>query len=101
MEEGARMNLEYTLQGITFEWDSRKAAASLKEHRIQFETACEAFFDPFVLAVEEPVHLEERRDAIIGMTIGWRLVYVLKGDVIRIISARTVTSRERIQYEDR
>ena len=56
------MNLEYTLQGITFEWDSRKAAASLKEHRIQFETACEAFFDPFVLTVEEPVHLEERRD---------------------------------------
>jgi uncharacterized DUF497 family protein len=98
------MNVTYTLHGIKFEWDSRKAASNLKVHGVTFETACEAFFDPFVFAVEEPLHPDERRDAIIGMTVNWRLlyvVYVLKGDLIRIISARLATKTERRQYEDR
>jgi len=98
------MNVKYTLHGIRFEWNARKAASNIKDHGIPFETACEAFFDPFVFAVDESVHPAERRDAIIGMTVNWRLVYVvyvLKGDVIRIISARSATKPERRQYEDR
>jgi len=98
------MNVAYTLHGISFEWDSRKAESNLKIHGIAFETACEAFFDPFVFAVQEPLHPDERRDAIIGMTVNWRLlyvVYVLRGEVIRIISARPVTKPERKQYENR
>ena len=98
------MNVTYTLHGIRFEWDSRKAASNLNDHGIAFETACEAFFDPFVFAVEGPVHPDERRDVIIGMTVNWRLmyvVYVLKADVIRIVSARLATKGERRQYEDR
>ena len=72
-----RMNVTYTLHGIRFEWDSRKAASNLNDHGIAFETACEAFFDPFVLAVEGPVHPDERRDAIIGMTVNcvWCTLY--------------------------
>lgn len=98
------MNVKYTLHGIRFEWNARKAASNIKDHGIPFETACEAFFDPFVFAVDESVHPAERRAAIIGMTLNWRLVYVvyvLKGDVIRIISARLATKPERRQYEDR
>ena len=51
-----------------------------------------------MFAVDESVHPAERRDAIIGMTVSWRLVYVvyvLKGDVIRIISARLATKPEK------
>lgn len=98
------MNVKYTLHGIRFEWNPRKAASNVKDHGIAFETAWESFLDPFVFAVDESVHPTERRDAIIGMTVNWRLVYVvyvLKGDVIRIISARLATKPERRHYEDR
>ena len=97
-------DVTYALQGIKFEWNVRKAASNIKDHGVHFETACEGFFDPFVFAVDESVHPTERRDAIIGMTVNWRLVYVvyvLKGDVIRIISARPATKPERRQYENR
>lgn len=98
------MDVNYTLNWIEFEWNARKAASNVKKHGIPFETACEAFLDPFVFAVDEPVHGSERRNAIIGMTLSWRLVYVvylLNGDVIRIISARLASKPERKQYEDR
>jgi len=67
------MNANYTLGEIKFEWNVRKAASNIKDHGIPFETACEAFFDPLVVAVEESVHPTERRDAIIGMTVSWSL----------------------------
>ena len=98
------MKVTYILQGIEFEWDPRKAATNIKDHGIAFETACEVFFDPFVFALEESVHPAEKRDAIIGVTVSWRLVYVvhvIKGDVIRIISARLATKPERKLYENR
>ena len=98
------MKVTYILQGIEFEWDPRKAATNIKDHGIAFETACEVFLDPFVFALEESAHPAEKRDAIIGMTVSWRLVYVVhvvKEDVIRIISARLATKPERGQYENR
>lgn len=43
------MNVTYTSHDVTFEWDSQKADENLRKHNVSFETACEAFFDPFVL----------------------------------------------------
>lgn len=43
------------------------------------------------------------RETIIGMTTAWRLlcvVYVLRDDIVRLISARLVTNAEREQYEN-
>jgi uncharacterized DUF497 family protein len=97
------MNSEYTLHGIHFEWDSRKASANLHKHGITFETACEVFHDPFVLVVDEEVVDDEVREAVVGMTADWRLVYVIYvfwEEVVRIISARLVTKAERNRYEE-
>ena len=41
-----QMLIEYTFQGIQFEWDRQKADINLQKHGISFETACEAFLDP-------------------------------------------------------
>ncbi len=46
------MLTEYKLQGIQFEWDSHKADTNFQKHRISFDTACEAFFDPFVQSAD-------------------------------------------------
>lgn len=98
------MNVSYTLHGINFEWDSDKASANLRKHKIAFETACEAFFDLFLRVEDAGVVEGEPREAIIGSTMNWRLLYVIyamrEDDVVRIISARSVTETERKIYED-
>jgi uncharacterized DUF497 family protein len=97
------MNVRYTLHGIAFEWDSRKAAANFRKHEVSFELACEAFFDPFVCYLDEEVVDGELRESMIGLTTTWQLLYVLyvlRDDIIRIVSARSVTKIEREGYED-
>ena len=74
--------------------------ASIKFH---FETACEAFFDPFLRVVKAGIVEGEPREAVIGMTESWRLlsvVYIEGVDVIRIVSARTAEKQERKIYEE-
>jgi uncharacterized DUF497 family protein len=78
-------------------------AESIIKSASSFETACEVFFDPFVRVVNVENYAGELRESVIGMTVNWRLlcvVYTQRGKVIRIISARQVTSPERKQYED-
>lgn len=97
------MNVTYAPHDVTFEWDSQKIAENLRKHNTSFETACEAFFDPFVLWLNEEVVEGEVRETIIGMTIDWRLlyvVYVMRDSTVRLISARKVTNAERKRYED-
>jgi len=42
------MKVQYTLQDVTFEWNSQKAITNIRKHKVKFELAAEAFFDPFV-----------------------------------------------------
>jgi len=98
------MKIDYQLHGIRFEWESEKAATNLRKHGISFETACEVFFDPF-LRMLDPENLDGQiREEIIGLTMNWKLIYVVytmrKGDIFRIISARSVTKYERRLYEE-
>ncbi len=99
------MLTEYGFQGIKFEWDSHKADNNFQKHGISLDTACEAFFDPFVQSADvEEVDDEEFREAIIGMTLAWKLLYVVyiirNEEKFRIISARPVTKSERKRYEE-
>ncbi len=96
------MDASYTFQGLDFEWDTRKASTNLRKHRLSFEIACQVFLDPFVCIVEAGIIEGESRDAAIGLSEDWRLLYVvytLREEKIRIISARVATSMERKLYE--
>jgi uncharacterized DUF497 family protein len=97
------MNVRYSLHNIAFEWDSRKAASNFRKHNISFELACEAFFDPFVYYLDDETIDGELRETIIGLATTWQLlyvVYVLRDDIIRIVSARLATKTERVAYEN-
>lgn len=97
------MDVSYTLHEIGFEWESRKAAANFRKHKVSFETACEVFFDPFLHVVDAGVVAGEPREAVIGLTVSWHLLYVVyveHEDVIRIISARLAENAEREMYEN-
>ena len=97
------MDVKYTFHNIVFEWDSDKAPINLNKHNVTFELACEAFFDPFVCYLDDEIVDTELRERIVGLTTTWLLlyiVYVMRDDIIRIISARLVTSTERETYEN-
>ena len=97
------VHVTYSLHSVSFEWDIQKAAVNLRKHSVTFETACEAFFDPFVCYLSDEVIDGELRETIIGLTPNWQLlyvVYVMRDEIIRIISARMVTNAEREAYEN-
>ena len=71
-------DITHIVQAIFFEWDIRKALINVRKHRLSFELACEAFFDPFLHIVDEEEYVDdELREKIIGMTADWRLLYVV------------------------
>ncbi len=97
------MNVSLTLQGIHFEWDSQKESANLRKHTVSFKSACEVFFDPFLLVADVVSQSGENREAGNWNYARWRLlhvIYVMREDVIRIVSARALTRAERKLYED-
>lgn len=89
---------------ITFEWDSPKASANLKKHRVSFVEAQSAFHDEFAVQFFDEEHSsEEERFLLLGMSSGAKLLIVCHcerghGTVIRIISARKATQRESAFY---
>jgi uncharacterized protein len=88
---------------LSFRWDPRKAAANLRKHQVSFDEARTVFADPLGKVVGDPRHsTHEERNVVIGTTERGRLIVVMfteRADTIRIISARLVTRRERIDYE--
>ena len=96
------MKVAYKLEDVDFEWESQKAEANLEKHGVSFPEACEVFFDPFVNAVDAKDVDDEAREAAIGLTRKWRLLYVAyvwRNLVLRLVSARKATRTERKIYE--
>ena len=89
---------------LKFEWDINKAATHLRKHGISFEEALSVFKDTFALIFDDEWHsTDEVREIIIGHSIRNRLLMVCfteLDDIIRIISARPVTPKERNDYEE-
>ena len=88
-----------------FEWDSRKATENRRKHGVSFKDAVTAFADPLAVTVVDPDHSStaERRYILVGRSARGRLLVVSHAErdtVIRIISARPATRRERNQYEE-
>ena len=97
------MDVFSTLDGQPFVWDSRKAAGNVLKHGIRFEHAREVFLDQLA-HYEDASPGEEARQACIGQTTNYRLLYVVhvirEDDVLRLISARVAEPAERRRYED-
>ena len=91
-----------------FEWDPAKAASNLRKHKIGFELAATVFQDPMSLSTIDQDHgASEERWITMGIDHDGRLLFVCHtyaelaggGELVRIISARKATPRERRQYE--
>jgi uncharacterized DUF497 family protein len=88
-----------------FEWDSRKAVANIRKHDVSFDEASSVFDDPLAVIFEDEAHsATEARELIVGHSVAERLLVVCfaesPGEMIRLISAREATKKERQDYED-
>jgi uncharacterized protein len=86
-----------------FEWDDAKAASNYRRHKITFEQAREVFADPFIIEwIDEGQDESERRSSALGMAEDRLLfvAYTMRGDTIRIISARRAEPFERRRYHE-
>lgn len=68
------MDVDFSLQGIRFEWNTDKADSNLWKHGVSFERACEVFFDPFIVPLEDDLLDNELRGVIIGLTVSWKML---------------------------
>jgi hypothetical protein len=86
-----------------FEWDEAKAAENCAKHSVSFETAIRAFDDGFAVErLDDRTDYGEDRYSILGMVDGrlLYLAYMVREDVIRIISARGAEPYEKRQYHE-
>jgi uncharacterized protein len=90
---------------ICFEWDPRKAEANRRKHKISFENAARVFSDPYVDQEVEGSEHGEIRFRATGEIDGELIVvsYTVREEeneeIVRIISARRATRRERRSYQ--
>lgn len=88
-----------------FEWDKGNIDKSYQKHGITPNEAEEVFLDKDILLLEDIKHSqrEERFEAIGKIVKGIILfiVFTVRKDKIRIISARIANKKERRQYEQK
>jgi uncharacterized DUF497 family protein len=77
------------------EWDSKKAAANLEKHGIDFASAAVALQDENAHTIDDPDHEEARYVSLCMDETARILVVVFSADerTVRIISARKATKR--------
>jgi hypothetical protein len=87
---------------MEFEWDAAKELANRKKHAVDFRTAAKVFLDPYVIELDDPNASGEVRFNAIGMVEGRMLFvsYTMRGNVVRIISARGAEPHEKRKYHE-
>ena len=90
---------------VQFEWDQSKAESNPQKHGVSFDEAGTVFRDQLACIFDDEEHSsQEQREIIIGHSTRHRLLLVCftekAENVVRIISARSATKREREDYEE-
>ena len=89
---------------MIFEYDPQKNRSNIRKHGISFTSASKAFADKCaVIEYDEEHSNTEERFNLIGAVEGYILfiVYTVRGEAIRLISAIPATKRERERYYGR
>ena len=98
--------------GVRFEWDEAKNRSNQRKHDgVSFEEARHVFEDPLHVSTPDRIEGGEQRWQTVGAVQGFLILVVAHTvteddedggsvEVIRIISARRSTPRERRRYEN-
>jgi uncharacterized protein len=91
-----------------FDWDDTKAQSNLKDHKVDFNDAMTVLKDPLAITSFDEGHSDdEERWITVGNSSTGQLLLVVHtftslsatSALVRIISAREPTKRERQHYE--
>ena len=98
------MDLSDTIADLTgFQWDEGNLLKNWEKHRVSAVECEQVFFNKPVLAVPDEQHSDtEARFYILGQTDTGRklfVVFITRGNLIRVISARDMNRKERKIYE--
>jgi uncharacterized DUF497 family protein len=87
---------------MDFEWDSTKEQANRKKHGIDFRMAAKVFLDPYVIKFDDVDANGELRFNAIGLVDGRMpvVIYTMRTEVVRIISARGAEPHEKRKYHE-
>ena len=82
------------------EWDENKNQINIQKHGISFETAALVFADDDRIEYYDKLHsIDEDRYVVLGCVQGvLYVVYTMRDDAARLISARMATFTERKIY---
>jgi uncharacterized DUF497 family protein len=85
---------------MDFEWDEAKNRHNLAKHGVSFEDAARVFAGPRFSEVDDCRAYGETRFRVYGMVEGRLLcvVYTMRGERVRIISARRADRAETRTY---
>ena len=85
-----------------FQWDEGNSSKSWKRHQVSQTEAEQVFLNRPVVVTADPGHsAQEARHFAFGRTDAGRLlavVFTVRGSVLRVISARPMSRRERRAY---
>ena len=90
---------------LRFEWDDRKSRANERKHGVSFEEAQTVFYDEDAAEFYDDAHSQnDDRFIMLGISALTRVLVVCHclregGNVIRIISARKATRKEKRYYQ--
>jgi len=86
-----------------FQWDAGNSDKSWVKHAVSRAEAEQVFFNqPLVVAPDEAHSQKEERFFVLGRTNGGRLLFeafTIRGELIRVISARDMSDPERRVFE--
>ena len=86
-----------------FQWDKGNSLKSWLRHHVTEGDAEQVFFnEPLLLSEDEWHSQQENRFRVLGHTDGERylfIVFTVRKDLVRIISARDMNKKEREIYE--
>ena len=93
----------YNCAYVKVEWNPAKALLNQRKHGIAFADAVAVLEDERALTTRDPLSDEEERWVTLGLDAFGRVlvvVYTWRGALVRLISARKATARERRYYEE-
>ncbi|MFH1825557.1 MAG: BrnT family toxin [Candidatus Firestonebacteria bacterium] len=86
-----------------FEWDKGNMFKNWQKHKVSDMECEQVFFNqPLIVLDDAKYSTKEKRYYCLGKTNDKRmlfLVFTLRGELIRIISARNMSKKERVSYE--
>lgn len=93
-------SMKTTISETLVEWDDNKNLINIRKHGISFETAALVFADENRIEYYDKLHsIDEDRYVVLGCVQGiLYVVYTMRDDAARIISARMANSTERSIY---